>query len=214
MYEYVFFDLDGTLVDSGLGIINSALYALDKFNITVNEKNELRKFIGPPLQYSFSTDYGFNEEEVSEAISLFREYYTEKGVYENELYKHIVDVLDELKRRGKKLVVATSKPEVFTIKVLEQFDLLKYFDYVSAASLDASKIKKEEIIKEAIENLSISDLSKVVMVGDRNLDVLGAKINGVDSIGALWGFGSVEEFEKHNATFIAENVLDLLEFIK
>ena len=103
---------------------------------------------------------------------------------------------------------------MFTIKVLEQFDLLKYFDYVSAASLDASKIKKEEIIKEAIENLSISDLSKVVMVGDRNLDVLGAKINGVDSIGALWGFGSVEEFEKHNATFIAENVLDLLEFIK
>lgn len=214
MYDYVFFDLDGVLTDSGEGIINSALYALEKYNIDVNEKSELKKFIGPPLQDSFSTDFGFNEEEIEGAIAAFREYYSEKGIFENELFANIEEVLKELKKKKKKLIVATSKPEVFAMKVLMHFNILKYFEFVSAATLDESKIKKEKIIAEAISALGIKDLSKVVMVGDRKHDAIGANENGIDCIGALWGYGSKEELQKAGATAFAESPLDLLSMIK
>ena len=214
MYKYVFFDLDGTLTDSGEGIINAALYALEKYNISVNDRSELRKFIGPPLQDSFSTDYGFSEDEVEDVIKTFREYYSDKGLFENEVYEHIEEVLIELKRRGKKLVVATSKPEVFTKKVLDHFNLSQYFDYISGATLTSEKIKKADIIKDAIKALNISDKESVVMVGDRKLDVLGAAVNDIDSIGVLWGYGDLEELKKAQATYIAEKVLDLLTIIE
>ena len=214
MYEYVFFDLDGTLTDSGEGIINAAVYALEKYNIEVNDRSELRKFIGPPLQDSFSTDYGFSEDEVEDVIKTFREYYSEKGIFENTIYENIQTVLFELKNRGKKLVVATSKPEVFTKKVLDHFNISSYFDYVSGATLNNEKIQKVDIIRDAICKLGITDKSKVVMIGDRKLDVLGAKENGIDSIGVLWGYGDLLELEKVGPTYIAEKVLDLLEIIK
>lgn len=214
MYEYVFFDLDGTLTDSGEGIINAAIYALEKYNIEVNDRSELRKFIGPPLQDSFSTDYGFQEDEIEDVIKIFREYYSEKGIFENTIYENIQAMLFELKNRGKKLVVATSKPEVFTKKVLDHFNISSYFDYVSGATLNNEKIKKVDIIRDAICKLGITDKSKVVMVGDRKLDVLGAKENGIDSIGVLWGYGDLLELEKVGPTYIAEKVLDLLEIIK
>ena len=214
MYEYVFFDLDGTLTDSGEGIINAAIYALEKYNIEVNDRSELRKFIGPPLQDSFSTDYGFQEDEIEDVIKIFREYYSEKGIFENTIYENIQAMLFELKNRGKKLVVATSKPEVFTKKVLDHFNISSYFDYVSGATLNNEKIKKVDIIRDAICKLGITNKSKVVMVGDRKLDVLGAKENGIDSIGVLWGYGDLLELEKVGPTYIAEKVLDLLEIIK
>ena len=214
MYEYVFFDLDGTLTDSGEGIINAAVYALEKYNIEVNDRSELRKFIGPPLQDSFSTDYGFSEDEIEDVIKTFREYYSEKGIFQNTIYENIQTVLFELKNRGKKLVVATSKPEVFTKKVLDHFNISSYFDYVSGATLNNEKIKKVDIIRDAICKLGITDKSKVVMIGDRKLDVLGAKENGIDSIGVLWGYGDLLELEKVGPTYIAEKVLDLLEIIK
>ena len=214
MYEYVFFDLDGTLTDSGEGIINAAVYALEKYNIEVNDRSELRKFIGPPLQDSFSTDYGFSEDEIEDVIKTFREYYSEKGIFENTIYENIQTVLFELKTRGKKLVVDTSKPEVFTKKVLDHFNISSYFDYVSGATLNNEKIQKVDIIRDAICKLGITDKSKVVMIGDRKLDVLGAKENGIDSIGVLWGYGDLLELEKVGPTYIAEKVLDLLEIIK
>ena len=214
MYDYIFFDLDGVLTDSGEGIVNSALYALEKYNIDVNEKSELKKFIGPPLQDSFSTDYGFNEEELEGVIATFREYYSEKGIFENALFPNVEEVLKELKKKKKKLVVATSKPEVFTMKILMHFNILKYFEYVSAATLDSSKVKKDLIIKEAINALGIKDLSKVVMIGDRKQDVLGASKNGIECVGALWGYGSKEELTKAGATLFAESPLKLLELIK
>lgn len=214
MYEYVFFDLDGTLTDSGEEIINAAVYALEKYNIEVNDRSELRKFIGPPLQDSFSTDYGFSEDEIEDVIKTFREYYSEKGIFENTIYENIQTVLFELKNRGKKLVVATSKPEVFTKKVLDHFNISSYFDYVSGATLNNEKIQKVDIIRDAICKLGITDKSKVVMIGDRKLDVLGAKENGIDSIGVLWGYGDLLELEKVGPTYIAEKVLDLLEIIK
>ena len=214
MYEYVFFDLDGTLTDSGEGIINAAVYALEKYNIEVNDRSELRKFIGPPLQDSFSTDYGFQEDEIEDVIKIFREYYSEKGIFENTIYENIQTVLFELKNRGKKLVVATSKPEVFTKKVLDHFNISSYFDYVSGATLNNEKIQKVDIIRDAICKLGITDKSKVVMIGDRKLDVLGAKENGIDSIGVLWGYGDLLELEKVGPTYITEKVLDLLEIIK
>ena len=214
MFEYVLFDLDGTLIDSESGIINSVLYAFEKYNITVNEKDELRKFIGPAIQESFSTDYGFNEEEVPEVIATFREYYSEKGVYEGKVFEGIVDVLKELKKRGKKLAVATSKPEVFTLRVLEHFGLAQYFDYVAAASLDETKTKKFVLIGEVVEHFDVDDLDKVVMVGDRKQDIRGAADSGVTSIAVKWGYGSDEEIAKHQPDYVAEKVEDLLELIK
>lgn len=214
MFEYVLFDLDGTLTDSEAGIVNAVLYTLDKYNITVNEKDELRKFIGPAIQESFSIDYGFNEEEIDEVIDTFREYYAEKGIFENKVYPGIVEVLKELKNRGKKLAIATSKPEVFTKRILDHFDLAQYFDYVAAASLDDTKIKKLQLINEVVEFFDVDDLAKVVMVGDRKQDIRGAADSGVSSIAVLWGYGSSEEIEKHKPDYVAEKVEDLLELIK
>lgn len=214
MFEYVLFDLDGTLTDSEVGIVNAALYALDKYNITVNEIGELRKFIGPAIQEAFSTDYGFEEEEVEEVIKTFREYYAEKGVYENKVFPGIVEMLVELKKRNKKLAVVSSKAEVFTHRILEHFDLLKYFDYVASATLDSTKTKKVELISEVIEHFDIDDLDKVVMVGDRKGDIRGAAESGVTSIAVLWGYAADDEIEKHKPDYVAEKVEDLLELIK
>ena len=214
MFEYVLFDLDGTLTDSEQGIINAALYALDKYNITVNEISELRKFIGPAIQEAFSINYGFEEEETEEIISTFREYYSEKGAYENKVYPGIIELLEELKKRNKKLAVVSSKADVFTHKILEHFDLLKYFDYVASASLDNTKTKKVELISEIIEHFDVDDLDKVVMVGDRKGDIRGAAESGIASIAVLWGYADEGEIEKHKPDYVAEKVEDLLSLIK
>ena len=213
MFEYVLFDLDGTLTDSSEGIINAAIYALEKLNIEVNERDELRKFIGPPLQDSFSEDYGFSKDETQEAIDYFREYYNEKGLLENRPYDNIEQVLIQLKLSEKKLVVATSKPEVFTNRILEHFKLLNNFYFVAGATLDSTRIKKKDIIAYALEALKVEDKSKVVMIGDRKHDISGAAANGIASIGVLWGFGDEAELEQAGATYLAKEVTDLLKII-
>lgn len=147
MYKYIFFDLDGTLTDPGEGIKNSVVYALNKYNITVNDKSKLDEFIGPPLQDSFKNFYGFNDEKAMEAVSYYREYFKDKGLYENIVYPNIYNLLNELKTQNKILVVATSKPEIFTKKILKHFELDKYFSFVSGATLDGLKSKKADIIK-------------------------------------------------------------------
>ena len=214
MYNTILFDLDGTLTDPGIGITNSVAYALDKWGINVNDRVELYKFIGPPLVESFEKYYGFSHDDALLALKYYREYFSEKGLFENEVYDGIVELLEDLKAQGKRLIVATSKPEVYSKRILEHFDLYKYFDFLAGATFDEKRVKKNDVIAYAIESCGIDDLSRVVMIGDREHDVLGSACFGIDSIGVLWGYGSREELNAAGATYIAEKVEDIRKIIK
>lgn len=209
MIKNILFDLDGTLTDPGLGITNSVMYALEKYNIKVSNREELYVFIGPPLVDSFMNFYGFSKEDADKAVGYYREYFKVTGLFENEVYPNAHKLLSTLKENGYVLAIATSKPDVFTLRILEHFDLLKYFDYVSAATLDGKISIKADIVKNAIEALGLNK-EETIMVGDRKHDIIGANENGIASIGVLYGYGNKEEFEKENATYIVEEVLDIL----
>ncbi len=209
MYDVILFDLDGTLTDSGPGITNSAAYALKKYGIEVADRTELYKFIGPPLKESFEKYYGFSAEEAGKAVEYYREYYTDKGMFENSVYEGIEALLRDIRKSGKMAVVATSKPELFAKRILEYFDLAKYFNDIVGATMDETRTKKDEVISCILHGRDIPDQARVLMVGDREYDILGAKKTGIDSLGVLFGFGSYEELKKAGATYIAETVKDI-----
>lgn len=213
MYKYVLFDLDGTLTNPEIGITSSVMYALEKFGITVEDRKELHPFIGPPLTYSFQTFYGLSKEDSEMAVKFYRERFSVKGLYENEVYDGVEMMLQTLKERGKTLIIATSKPEEFTLKILEHFQLLKYFDYIAGATLDGSRGEKADVIRHALAISKIEDKSQAIMIGDRNYDILGAKENGLDSMGVLFGFGDYEELSNAGADYIAENIQDILKYV-
>lgn len=213
MYDYILFDLDGTLTDPSEGITRSVEYALNRLGIEVSSRSELLKFIGPPLSVGFKEFYGLSDETADKAVEYYRELFSVKGLFENEVYSGIPEMLEKLKKSGKRLAVATSKPEKFTLRILEHFDLAKYFDFIAAATLDATRNTKESVIKYALENLNPSDLGRVVMVGDRKYDIEGARLNGIASIGVLYGFGSGEELETAGASYTAETVEELSEML-
>jgi len=208
-YQFILFDLDGTITDPGIGITNSVIHALKKFDIEVSDRSELYKFIGPPLLESFQKYYGFSKAKSEKAINYYRDYYKEKGINENFLYDGFEDLLINLKSNGKTLLVATSKPEIFAKQILEHFELTKYFTFIGGASLDSSRSEKDKIISYVLKNCSIHETSKIIMVGDRKHDIIGAKKNGIDSIGVLFGYGNREELETAGATYIAETVKDI-----
>lgn len=213
MYKYILFDLDGTLTNPEIGITSSVMYALEKFNIKVEDRKVLHPFIGPPLKYSFQTFYGLSEEESELAIKFYRERFSVTGLFENEVYEGVENLLQELRTSGKTLIIATSKPEEFTLRILEHFDLLKYFDFVAGATMDGSRGEKADVITYALEISGIEDKSQAIMIGDRNYDILGAKENGLDSIGVLYGFGDYEELTEAGANYIAKKVEDILTFL-
>lgn len=213
MYNTILFDLDGTLTDPGMGITNSVAYALEKYNIKNVDRTELYKFIGPPLKDSFMQFYEFSEADAMQAIEYYREYFRDKGIFENVVYENIERMLYELKQAGKEVILATSKPEEFAVRILEHFELLKYFDYVAGATFDGTRSKKADVIRYALENRRRESLSDVVMVGDREHDIIGANENGIASIGVMYGYGCREEFEKYGATYIVETTEDLLEVL-
>lgn len=210
MYDIILFDLDGTLTDPGIGITNSVAHALAHWNIEVKDRAELYKFIGPPLSDSFMRYYGFSEEDAIHAIAVYREYFSVKGLYENEVYPGIPELLSALKAAGKTVVLATSKPEGFAVEILRHFGLYDYFDIIAGASMDESRNKKADVIAYAISQMKNPDLSRMIMIGDREHDILGAKQIGIDSIGVLYGYGDRAEHEKAGATYIAEKVEDIL----
>lgn len=207
--EYLLFDLDGTLTDPKEGITKSVRHALRAFDIEVEDLDTLCSFIGPPLRDSFMEYYGFSEENATAAIGIYREYFSDRGLYENEAYEGIDGVLKALKDSGKKLYVATSKPEIFAKKILKHFQLDPYFEFVGGADLAETRVRKGDVIRYVLEENSITDLERVVMVGDRKHDILGAKEAGVASVGVLYGYGSREELTEAGADFIAETVFDL-----
>jgi len=209
MIKYVLFDLDGTLTDPAEGITNSIVYALKKFGISVSDKKELYKFIGPPLYDSFVRYYGFTPKDANLAITYYREYFAPKGLYENTVYEGIEDALIHLKTQNVKLIVATSKPEKFAREILAHFALDRYFDDIIGATMDEKRNTKDAVIAYAVEKCNI-DTENAVMVGDRLHDVLGAKANGIRSIGVLYGFGSYDELTDAGADIIVENVANLI----
>lgn len=206
MFDYLFFDLDGTLTDPAQGITNSFVHALKYFGIEIPSYETLCTFIGPPLPETFKTQFGFDEQKVAEGVIKYREYFATKGLLENSVYPGIPELLAGLKAAGKKLVVATSKPEEYSVRIIEHFGLAQYFENVCGSLMDESRSKKDEVIAYAIERNHISDKSKILMIGDRKHDILGAKKIGLKSCGVLFGYGSREELEEAGADFISENL--------
>lgn len=208
-YSYILFDLDGTLTDSGPGIMNGFQYAIEKMGGQVTDKQQLSKFVGPSLKDSFSRVLGYSEQDTVEAIRLYRKYYnTMGGVYENKVYPGIEKLLQELKIAGKKLMIATSKNALATNTVLEHFDLKKYFNFIAAAD-DQLRPRKADVIRYVLQQCDISDLSQTVMIGDRENDILAANEVGLDSVGVLYGYGDEQELTAAGATCLAVTVADI-----
>ncbi|SFD35247.1 HAD hydrolase-like protein [Clostridium uliginosum] len=210
-YTYILMDLDGTITDPMVGITKSIQYALKHFDIIVDDINTLSKFIGPPLKDTFSGYYNFNEEQTIEAISKFRERFAHKGLYENIVYDGMENFLQALIDEGKILMMATSKPSFFAEKILSHFNLKKYFSFVGGSNMDETRSKKSEVIEYVLSQNNITDLSKVVMIGDRQHDIIGAKQFGIDSIGVLYGYGDYEELSNAGADYIVKNLDELLD---
>lgn len=212
-YNTILFDLDGTITDTGVGITNGIMYALDKFDIHVKDRTELYRFIGPTLVDSFMQFYGFSNEDAHTAIEYYREYYRPKGIYENTLYDGIKELLESLKNAGKTILLATSKPEEFAKNILKQHKIDGYFTYIAGATFDGRINTKEQVIEYALESANIKDKSDILMVGDRKFDVIGAKQIGIDCVGVLFGYGNREELTEAGAEYIAENTDDIRKIV-
>ena len=211
-YKNIFLDLDGTLTDSGEGIMNSVAYSLKKFGIEETNREKLRTFIGPPLFASYMREYGFDHDKAILAVEYYREYFAPRGIYENRSYDGIPELLRDLKADGRRLYLATSKPEPYALEIVKHFGLWQYLDGLYGSTMTEERTKKEEVVAYALEKTGI-DKHDVVMIGDRSHDIIGAKANGVASIGVLFGYGSREELEDAGADVIAGTVEDLRQIL-
>ena len=211
--KYVLFDLDGTLTDSQDGILNAIEYALDYYGIEVKDRNTLRPFLGPPLADSMQKYCGLDPDKAFEAVVKFREYYNTKGLFENRLYPGIERLLQTLQEKGCRLFVATSKPEQTAQEILAHFKLDGYFDYIGGATPDESRVKKEDVVRYVLKTAGILDGREAVMVGDRKHDVIGARRNGLESVGVLYGYGDRQELMEAGADYLAETVEEVAYFL-
>ena len=219
LYPYILFDLDGTLIDTGEGVGNSVLYAMERMGLTLpKDRSTLGRFVGPPLRESYAEFCHLSPEEVQRAIRIHREYYAEKGLWECSVYPGIPELLARLRDAGRILLVATSKPEKFSVALLEKLNLARYFTFIAGADndetgTDSPRADKVGVIRYGLEQCGITDLSGVVMVGDRKYDINGANAAGIASIGITYGYGDAEELAAAGAGWIAdtpEAVGDLL----
>ena len=211
--KYVLFDLDGTLTDPGEGITNSVAYALNAYGITVEDKSVLNVFVGPPLHESFGRYYNFSMLQAFDAVTKYREYYHDRGIFENRVYDGIAELLEALKGSGKTVIMATSKPTVFARRIAEHYGLGKYFDVIVGSELDGTRVDKAEVISEALSQAGVTDKAECVMVGDRLHDVLGAKKNGLFCVGVSYGYGSREELSEAGADVILHTVEELKAYL-
>lgn len=209
MRKGILFDLDGTLTDSGEGIINCAIVALQHFGLPIPSREELRVFVGPPLGETF-VRFGIPEERVQEAIDVYRSRYIPIGKYENTPYPGIRELLEKLRSDGFLLYVATSKPEQTSVDILEYFDLAKYFDKICGASMDLSRSSKEAVIAYL---LGTAPADSLIMVGDTKFDVIGAAAHGIPTIGVSWGYGTVSDLRSAGAAAIAHTPQELYSLI-
>ena len=211
MKKAILFDLDGTLTDSGEGIMNCAKLALEHYNLPIPSDAELRTFVGPPLHESFIR-FGVPAEEADNAVKVYRSRYIPIGKFENHPYEGICEVLQKLKDAGHTLYVATSKPEAMSVEILEHFDMAKYFDIIAGASFDRSRSTKEDVIAYLLSQCG--DYDEKIMVGDTAFDVIGAKAHNIPTVGVAWGYGKIEDMETAGAISIAHTMDELYEALK
>ena len=205
-YENILFDFDGTLVDTGPGIMNATRYSLKTYGIDEDDPDNLRRFVGPPLAEAFAEHYGFSPEKSVEAVLRFRDYYLDSGNKECELYPGIADMLSALRADGRRLIVATGKPEELALKIALRFEIADYFEIIRGAYVDDEgehRTCKQEIIESIFDDLDITDISSCIMIGDRANDITGAHRSGIKAIGALWGYGSEKELCGAGADYTA-----------
>ena len=208
MYDTVLFDLDGTLTNPGLGITNSVMYALEQMGFPVLPRQELYAFIGPPLHESFQVFCGMTQEQAMEAIRQYRVYYRDKGIFENEVYEGIVPMLERLHQAGKRMVLATSKPEEFAKMIMAHYGLDAYVPQIAGATMSTERSAKGQVIAYALKEFDI-DPATAVMVGDREHDINGGRENGLPGIGVTFGYGSREELTAAGAIRIADSPMEL-----
>lgn len=213
MYKAIFFDLDGTLTESGEGITKSVQYALEKIGKPEEDLEKLKVFVGPPLMEQFMKYAGVDEATGRKAVEFYRERYEVKGIYENHPYESVEEMLQELKRKGYILAVASSKPEYYVTQILDYFKLSSYFDVVVGSEMNGARTSKSEVIEEALKRINMSDKrNEVLMVGDKEHDVLGARAAGLDCVAVVYGYGTQEELTEANPLKIVDSVDELLHF--
>ncbi len=213
LFNNILFDLDGTLTDSAPGIIHSFQYSLSKLGLREKNENTLMAFIGPPLIETYKKQFGFDDIIATRAIAYYREYFSEKGLYENRLYPGIPALLKELRARGKKIILATAKPEIYARRIIEYFEIDGFFCHVQGTKMDGSIVSKNDVISYIMHTLRLSS-TDTVMVGDREDDIRGAKENNIRSIGVTYGYGSTEELIRSGADRIAQSVASLYQLIE
>ena len=206
----IFFDLDGTLTDSGEGIINCAALALEHFGLPVPSREEMGVFVGPPLDQTFIT-FGVPADKTQEAVDVFRSRYLVVGKFENIPYPGIRKLLETLKNQGHRLFVATSKPETTAVEILHKFELAQYFEVICGATLDGTRVHKADVIAYLLDKIGTPE--NILMVGDTEFDVIGAAAHGIATVGVSWGYGKVEAMEKAGAAAIVHTMEELLAFI-
>ena len=195
-YKAIFFDLDGTLTNPEEGIVNSIRFAADFYGVKT-VKDDLKKYIGPPLIDTFIELLGPDKEKAEAAVAKYRERFAPIGLYENEIYPGVKETLEKLKEKGYVLCTASSKPQKFVDTILEHFDIKKYFDFVGGATMDGRISKKEDVIDYVLKQTGFAP-RQVLMVGDRMFDLTGAAEFGMDAVGVLYGFGSREELSAYD----------------
>ena len=217
MYKYVFFDLDGTITEPEEGIINGVLYALSRFGITVEDRTTLYPYIGPPLRDSFRNYHGLSEEDTEQAILYYREYYSTKGIYQNDIMPGMEQAFGTLRKHGCHLYVATSKPELYAKQILEHLKLDGYFDIIAGSTFDKARDTKAAVIEYLITGIAANQIKPavddIIMVGDRKFDVLGAREFGIDTIGVLFGYGSKEEFDACACRYVVADAKEMVKMI-
>ena len=209
MYDTILFDLDGTLTDPKEGITKSVQYALARMGITVTDRDTLIPFIGPPLLHSFRQCYQMDDEQAAAAVRYYREYFSQTGLYENAVFAGIPSLLQRLRDQNRTLVVATSKPTVFSVTILKHFGLIGYFKEIVGSNLDGTRTEKHEVIAYALSLLGEVNPHRTIMVGDRKHDILGAKMNGIPCIAVAYGYGTMDELTAAAPEFLAATVEEL-----
>lgn len=213
MYKYILFDLDGTLLNTYKGVSNGVRYTLEYYGLPVPEEKDMRKYLGPPLRDSFSRFAGIPDEKLDEAIAKFREYYFDKGTMEYEFFEELKPTFAKLREMGCKLAVATSKLEKGAFIILEDADLTNEFDFICGSTQDESRSSKDQVIAHVLEHFGIADKSEVLMVGDRDNDIVGAHKNGIKCCGFLSGFGSLEEMQEYGADYVIRFISEIFEIL-
>ena len=214
MYQYLLFDLDGTLTNPKEGITKCVQHALHHFGIEVADPDTLTPYIGPPLIPSFMGFHGLTQEQALEALQVYRQRFASVGLFENEVLDGVPEMLRALKQNGRFVAVASSKPEPYVIRILEHFDLLQYFDEVVGASMDEKRSAKKDIIEEALRRMGKAPGDRsILMIGDRMHDVEGAQLCGLDSLGIYTGFAPEGELEDAGATYVFHTIRDMADFL-